>query len=69
MSIKAVSDILERIKYFSEINLSYNAISFDRVEIIIPQLKGVKKIDLSHNRISRQGADLLATSVLVRDKT
>lgn len=68
ISIKAISDILEKLKYFKTINLSYNAITFDRVDIIIPQLSGVKKIDLSHNRISRQGADLLATSVLVRDK-
>jgi hypothetical protein len=69
ISIKAISDILEKLKYFKTINLSYNAITFDRVDIIIPQLKGVRKIDLSHNRICRQGADLIATSVCVRDKS
>jgi hypothetical protein len=66
VSINAISDILQKLKYFKTINLSHNSITFDRVDLIIPQLLGANKIDLSHNRISRQGADLLATSVCVR---
>jgi Leucine-rich repeat (LRR) protein len=61
VSIKAISDILEKLSNFKSINLSYNSISFDRVDIIIPQLKGLRKINLSHNRIGKQGVDLLAT--------
>lgn len=67
ISIRAISDILQKLNYFKTINLSYNAITFDRVDIIIPQLKGVRKIDLSHNRISRQGADLLASYVCIQE--
>jgi hypothetical protein len=67
ISVNAIADILQKIKYFKTINLSHNSITFDRVDLIIPQLRGINKIDLSHNRISRQGADLLATTVCVRE--
>ena len=64
ISIKAISDILGKLKYFETINLSHNNILFDRVDIIIPKLKGLRKINLSHNRIGRIGVDLLAKEVL-----
>lgn len=68
VSIKAISDILEKLKFFRTINLSYNSISFDRVDIIVPQLKGIRNIDLSHNRIGKKGVDLLATEICIRNK-
>lgn len=69
ISIKAISEILDSLKYFDTINLSYNFISFDRIDIIVPKLRGLRRIDLSHNRIGKVGVDMMAEIVLSKRKS
>lgn len=63
VSIKAVAQIIEKVKVFEEIDLSYNNIQADLCDLIIPNLARMRRINISYNKIGRRGMELLAKMV------
>lgn len=59
VSIKAVSEIVSKVRVFEEIDLSSNNIHGDLCDIIVPNLAKMKKINLADNKIGRRGIELL----------
>lgn len=60
ISIKAISEIIQKVRIFEEIDLSYNKITADLTDFIIPKLQSMRRINLSYNKIGRQGVSLLS---------
>ena len=55
ISIKAIAEIIEKVSIFEEIDLSYNQLTPDLTDIIIPNLSKMKRINLAYNKIGRRG--------------
>jgi hypothetical protein len=55
VSIKAIAEIIEKVSIFEEIDLSYNQLTPDLTDIIIPNLSKMKRINLAYNKIGRRG--------------
>lgn len=63
LSIKAVAEIIEKVKVFEEVDLSYNNIHADLCDLIIPNLSRMRRVNLSYNKIGRRGMDILSKMV------
>ena len=59
ISIKAMSEIIDKVKVFEEVDLSLNNIQSDLCDLVIPNLSRMKRINLSYNKIGRKGLELL----------
>jgi len=55
VSIKAVAEILSKVRVFEEIDLSSNNIHGDLCDVIVPNLSRMRKINLADNKIGRRG--------------
>jgi hypothetical protein len=54
-----MSEIIDKVKVFEEVDLSLNNIQSDLCDLVIPNLSRMKRINLSYNKIGRKGLELL----------
>ena len=54
-----MSEIIDKVKVFEEVDLSLNNIQSDLCDLVIPNLSRMKRINLSYNKIGRRGLELL----------
>lgn len=50
-----MSEIIDKVKVFEEVDLSLNNIQSDLCDLVIPNLSRMKRINLSYNKIGRRG--------------
>lgn len=57
---RIVSELVSQLGQFEEIDLSFNEITQDAVEVLIPKLGILRSVCLSHNKIGKLGCQLLS---------
>jgi Ran GTPase-activating protein (RanGAP) involved in mRNA processing and transport len=62
-----VAEIIEKVKVFEEIDLSYNNIHSDLCDVIVPHLAKMRRINLAYNKIGRHGVELLGKTILAEE--
>jgi hypothetical protein len=60
VSIRAIAEIIEKVDIFQEIDLSYNQLTADLADLIVPHLSHMRSINLAYNKLARRGIELLS---------
>lgn len=61
---RIISELVSHLDNFESIDLSYNELGQESVELLLPGLQIMKSVNLSHNKIGKTGCQLLAALFL-----